>query len=175
MESQDGDAMSGLTRRCVLGILIAASPGRVGAQPVPLTLADATARALERLPEVAIQREAVAIAALGETRALAAYDPVLHVDSRVRTRTDPVNSLFVGAPDGALAPRSNSLIGSVGWSRLFASGATVTGTVADFWQPIAWLAFTRSRSSGSRCSASARPRPETVGPALTPCRAAGLS
>jgi outer membrane protein TolC len=97
---------------------------------VPLTLADATARALERLPEVAIQRDAIAIAAQGETRAEAAYDSVLRIDSRVRTRTDPNNFILVGAPEGALAPRTNSVQGSVGWSRLFESGATVTATAS---------------------------------------------
>ena len=39
------------------------------AQPLPLTLADATARALERLPELAIQRDAITVAAQGEIRA----------------------------------------------------------------------------------------------------------
>ena len=92
--------------------------------------AEATARALQQLPEVAIQRDAVAIAAHGETRAEAAYDSVLRIDSRVRSRTDPINTLFVGAPEGALAPRTNSLTGSVAWSRLFESGATITGTAS---------------------------------------------
>ena len=102
----------------------------VGAQPTPLTLADATARALERLPEVAIQRDAITIAAQGEMRAQAAYDPVLRLDSRLRSRTDPLNTLFVGAPEGALAPRVNSLVGSASWTRLFESGATVTGSAS---------------------------------------------
>ncbi len=99
-----------------------------GAQPVRLTLADATARALEQLPEVAIQRDAVSIATQGEVRAAAAYDPVLRVDGRVRTHTDPLNTLFVGAPAGALGPRTTGLAGSVAWSRLFESGATVTAS-----------------------------------------------
>ena len=103
------------------------------AQPVPLTLAEATAWALERLPEIAIQRDAVTIAAQGGARADAAYDPVLRVDGRVRTRTEPLNTLFVGAPPGALGPRTNSVLGSVAWSRLFESGALVTaGGSASF-------------------------------------------
>ena len=118
------------SRRLALWGLITLLPPAASAQPVPLTLADATARAIERLPEVAIQRDAITIAAQGETRAEAAYDSVLRIDSRVRTRTDPTNTLFVGAPEGALAPRTNSLQGSVAWSRLFESGATVTGTAS---------------------------------------------
>jgi outer membrane protein TolC len=109
---------------------LATSSSLAWAQPLPLTLADATARALERLPELAIQRDAVTVAAQGEIRAESAYDPFLRIDGRARTRTEPLNTLFVGAPPGALGPRTNSLAGSVAWSRLFESGATVTGSAA---------------------------------------------
>ena len=102
----------------------------VAAQPVPLTLADATAQALQRLPELAIQRDAVALAGESEVRAAAAYDPVVRIDTRLRTRTDPINTLFVGAPPGALAPRNTGLSGSASWSRLFSSGATVTASAS---------------------------------------------
>jgi outer membrane protein TolC len=122
--------MTAAPERLVLCCLAALVPAVAFAQPVPLTLADATARALERLPEVAIQRDAIAIAAQGETRAEAAYDSVLRIDGRVRTRTDPINTLFVGAPEGALAPRTNIVQGSVAWSRLFESGATLTGSAS---------------------------------------------
>jgi outer membrane protein len=121
--------LTGLARGLGAALLMVV-PAAGSAQPVPLTLSDATARALQQLPEVAIQRDAVAIASQGETRAEAAYDSVLRIDSRVRSRTDPINTLFVGAPEGALAPRTNSLAGSVAWSRLFESGATITGTAS---------------------------------------------
>jgi outer membrane protein TolC len=120
-------------RACALTVLLLAGgapAALVAAQPIPLTLADATARALERLPELAIQRDAVTLAAQGEIRAESAYDPFLRIDGRVRTRTEPLNTLFVGAPPGALGPRTNSLAGSVAWSRLFESGATVTGSAS---------------------------------------------
>ena len=130
--------MTRTARRLALCGLVALLPAAAFAQPVPLTLADATARALERLPEVAIQRDAITIAAQGETRAEAAYDSVLRIDSRVRTRTDPINTLFVGAPEGALAPRTNSVQGSVAWSRLFESGATVTGTASTSLETHQW-------------------------------------
>lgn len=102
----------------------------VRGQPIPLTLAEATARALERLPELAIQRDAVTAAAQGQLRAAAAYDPLLRIDGRARTRTEPLNTLFVGAPPGALGPRTDGLAGSVAWSRLFESGGTVIGSAA---------------------------------------------
>jgi outer membrane protein TolC len=108
----------------------------VAAQPLPLTLADATARALEHLPEIAIQRDVIALATEGETRAEAAYDPVVRLDGRLRTRTDPLNTLFVGAPPGALAPRTNSLQGSASWSRLFQSGAVVTAGASTSFESL---------------------------------------
>ena len=117
--------MSARLAACV-GLLLLSSAA--AAQPVPLTLADATARALERLPELSIQRDAVTIAEQGEVRAESAYDPVLRLDSRLRTRTEPLNSLFVGAPPGALGPRTNAVLSSVAWTRLFGSGATVTAS-----------------------------------------------
>ena len=119
----------------VAAVVSGLPPPGLGQTTEPLSLADATARALQRLPEVAIQRDAVSLTRLGEDRASAAYDAVIRLDSRLRTRTDPLNTLFVGAPDGALAPRNNSLAGSASWSRLFMSGATVTAsTSASFEQ-----------------------------------------
>lgn len=118
----------------LLLLALAVPAGPVAAQPIPLTLADATARALERLPELAIQRDAVTIAAQGEIRADAAYDASLRIDGRARTRTEPLNNLFVGAPQGALGPRTNSVMGSIAWSRLFESGATVTGTASTSFE-----------------------------------------
>lgn len=111
-------------------LVLAGLTGTAAAQPVPLTLAEATTRALEQLPELAIQRDAVTVAAQGEIRADAAYDSSLRIDGRVRTRTEPLNTLFVGAPPGALGPRTNSVFGSIAWSRLFESGATVTGSAS---------------------------------------------
>lgn len=101
------------------------------AQPQPLTVAEATSRALARLPEIALQRDAVALAEQGVRRAEAAFDPLLRIDARTRTRTDPVNTLFIGAPEGALGARANSVLGSVNWSRLFRSGASVSATASS--------------------------------------------
>ncbi len=74
------------------------------------------------------------MAAQGGDRAQAAYDSTLRLDGRVRTRTDPLNTLFVGAPPGALAPRTNSVGGSIAWSRLFETGATVTGSASSSFE-----------------------------------------
>jgi outer membrane protein TolC len=97
---------------------------------VRLSLADATVRALQGNRDIAVQREAVALADEAARRAEGAYDPLFRLDSRVRTRTDPLNFIFAGAPEGALAPRANSFLTSVGFSRLFASGATASASTS---------------------------------------------
>lgn len=119
-----------MTRQLALAALVLAVATAARAQPQALTLAEATAQALGRVPDIALQRESVSLAAQGESRALAAYDPVLRIESRVRTRTDPLNTLFVGAPEGALAPRVASVGGSVAWTRLFRNGATLTASTS---------------------------------------------
>jgi outer membrane protein TolC len=111
----------------LLAVLVRPAP----AQPtVRLTLDEATARAVAHLPDVAIHRGAVRLARAAESQAAAAFDPVVRLESRARARTDPLNTLFSGAPEGALAPRITSLGGTASWSRLFTGGATVTGVTS---------------------------------------------
>lgn len=97
---------------------------------LPLTLDEARARAVAQVPEVVVQRAAIRLAHEAERRAEAAFDPVVRVESRVRSHTDPMNSLFSGAPEGALGPRTTGLLTSASWSKLFTSGATATGHAA---------------------------------------------
>jgi outer membrane protein TolC len=111
-----------------LGVLALLPGARVSAQSVlPLSLDEARARAVAQVPDVAMQREAVRLAVEAEHRAAAAFDPVVRLESRLRSRTDPLNTLFSGAPDGALGPRTTGVLASTSWSKLFMSGATVTG------------------------------------------------
>ena len=121
-----------MNRRVALLALVALSltAAPTAAQPQPLTLADATAQALAHLPDVALQREVITLATQTLVRAEAAYDPTLRLDTRARTRTDPLNTLFVGAPEGALAPRVNHASASVAWTRLLAGGGTITGAAS---------------------------------------------
>lgn len=95
--------------------------------PLPLTLDEARARAVAQVPEVVVQRQAIRLAHEAQRRAEAAFDPVVRIESRVRSRTDPINSLFSGAPEGALGPRTSGLQAAASWSKLFTSGATATG------------------------------------------------
>ena len=79
---------------------------------------------MARNQDVVVQRDNVALADAAAGRTLGAYDLLLRLDGRGRVRTDPFNSILSGAPIGALAPRTTSILGAATVSRLFASGAT---------------------------------------------------
>src|SRR5690606_13187827 len=76
------------------------------AAPYVLSLDEARTRALTQVPAIAIEWIGVARAEAAVSAAGAAWDPVLRIDGRVRSHTDPLNTLFSGAPDGALGPRT---------------------------------------------------------------------
>ncbi len=102
-----------------------------GAQiPIPLTLEDARARAVAKVPDVSVRRDDVRLAIEAERRAAAAFDSVVRVDSRFRSRTEPLNTLFSGALEGALGPRTTGLTAAASWSKLLTTGGTVTGQVS---------------------------------------------
>jgi HAE1 family hydrophobic/amphiphilic exporter-1 len=117
--------------RILLATLLAAAPA-LAAPPaaVPLTLAEARARALEKNVDLRVERESEAISASGESRAKGAYDPSLRADARWRDRTDPVNSIISGAPTGELAPTSQGWAASVGISQLLPTGGTLAFTTS---------------------------------------------
>jgi outer membrane protein TolC len=96
------------------------------AQAQELTLSDAIARALEKNADVVVERESVHIAEASVLRADAAYEPALHGDARLRKRTDPVNSVLSGAPQGELAPTVRSLQTSASLVQLLPTGGTVS-------------------------------------------------
>ena len=93
-----------------------------------LTLADATARALEKNHAIRIEREGIAAAAARMSGALGEYDPQVKFDLTARHSRDPITSLFSGAPAGDVAPTANSFGSSLSVSQLFKSGA-----VASAW------------------------------------------
>jgi outer membrane protein TolC len=96
----------------------------------PLTLADATARALARNTDIRIERELVTAAEAREAGAFGSYDFRLKVDGSERHHRDPITTLFSGAPPGEVSPSNNDFTSSVSVSRLFKSGATATGTAS---------------------------------------------
>lgn len=95
-----------------------------------LTLADATARALQRNTDIRIEREIVTAAEAREAGALGAYDFRLRIDASERHHRDPITTLFSGAPAGEVSPSNNDFSSAVSITRLFKSGATATGTAS---------------------------------------------
>lgn len=111
----------------------AAQPIGLGAEasaaiqpPLVLTIEEARARAVAQVPDVAVERTALAVTLTGVEGAAAAWDPTVRIDTRARSRIDPLNTLFSGAPDGSLGPRTTGVSTNATWSRLFTSGATVS-------------------------------------------------
>ena len=91
-----------------------------------LTLPDAIARALEKNADVVVEREAVNIAEASLLRAGAAYEPSLRGEARLRERTDPINSVLSGAPQGELSPTMRTLQTSASFVQLLPTGGTVS-------------------------------------------------
>ena len=93
---------------------------------VPLSLVDATARALANNNDIAIERESFRIVDASLLKADAPYDPTFRLDARYRNHTDPANSLLSGAPPGALAPSSEGYSGAASIGALLPTGGTVS-------------------------------------------------
>ena len=95
-------AMAGALTWMALAALAVPAAAQDG--PVPLTLQEAVARALEKNEGIRIERLGLDAAESAVTGAQGAYDPVLGLDAGWRRLTVPVNSAFSGAPAGELAP-----------------------------------------------------------------------
>src|SRR5271169_1651484 len=83
---------------------------------VPLSLGDATVRALANNNDIAIERESFHIVDAS----------LLRADARYRNHTDPANSLLSGAPPNALAPSSEGYSGAASIGTLLPTGGTVS-------------------------------------------------
>ena len=92
---------------------------------LPLSLQEATRRALERNTALAVERENLAQAGFSISGAKGAYDPFLEASAGWRKHTDPVNSTFSGAPAGSLAPENESAVASTSVTQLLPSGGSV--------------------------------------------------
>ncbi|HEY0159183.1 MAG TPA: TolC family protein [Thermoanaerobaculia bacterium] len=108
-------------RRLLLMLALATTAGAD-----ELTVEDAVALALARNPDVVVERESVHIADATILRAEAAYEPSLRGDARLRERTDPVNSILSGAPQGELGPTTRTLQTSASFVQLLPTGGTVS-------------------------------------------------
>lgn len=93
-----------------------------------LTLSEATAMALEKNGDVIVERGSLDIARANVLRAQAVYEPAFRADARFRERTDPVNSVLSGAPEGELAPTFTGFQSSASLVGLLRTGGSVSIT-----------------------------------------------
>jgi len=119
-------------RTALAAALLAA--GTLAAQPapepplppgVPLSLDDATARALARNNDIAFERESFHIADASVLRADGSYDPAFRLDARYRNHPDPVNSILSGAPPNEIASSTEGVAGAAGLGVLLPTGGSV--------------------------------------------------
>ncbi len=110
-------------------VMLVCTGSTAGAQQT-ITLADATARALERNTDIRIEREAVAASEARETGALGNYDFRLHAEATEHHHVDPITTLFSGAPPGELMPASTDFSSQASLTKLFKSGATATASAS---------------------------------------------
>lgn len=115
-------------RRSLILALLLASPALLAQAPPPLslTLDEGTRRALAKNQDIAIEREFVFQADQAVLGTKGAYDPGLAVDGAWRKHTDPVNSLFAGAPDDQLAPKMEGYSLGASLSQYLPTGGTVS-------------------------------------------------
>src|SRR5262249_47562957 len=92
---------------------------------LPLSLQEATRRALERNTALAVERESLAQAGFSISGAKGAYDPFLEASAGWRKHTDPINSTFSGAPAGSLAPENEAAAASASVTQLLPTGGSV--------------------------------------------------
>jgi outer membrane protein len=109
--------------------LLAAATGAAAQEP--LTVAEATARALAKNAAIRLERESLAAAEARMSGAHGEYDPLLRFDVTGRRWRDVNTSLFSGAPAGEVAASNSSVGSSFAITQLFTSGAT-----ASLWTSI---------------------------------------
>ncbi|HEY1250789.1 MAG TPA: TolC family protein [Thermoanaerobaculia bacterium] len=108
----------------ILVWLTAAMGAAQEAGNLSLSLADASQRALSHNTDLFVERENLAQAGFTVWGAEGAYDLFAATDVSYRDHTDPVNSLFSGAPDGILAPDAKGVSVSGTFTQLIPTGGT---------------------------------------------------
>ena len=108
-----------LTAAIAAGAARAEGPARL------LSLDESTRLALARNHDIAFERQSFRIAAESLARTDGPYDPALRLDGKWRKRTDPLNSVFQGAPAGEDAPTVENLGLEAGLQQLLPTGGTV--------------------------------------------------
>jgi hypothetical protein len=106
--------------------LAAAALSAADSPPLKLSLQEATRRALGHNTTLAVERQSDEQAAAAVKGARGAYDILWNADLGWRKNTDPINSIFSGAPPGLLAPENESVEASTSLSRLLPTGGSVS-------------------------------------------------
>ncbi|HSP93343.1 MAG TPA: TolC family protein [Thermoanaerobaculia bacterium] len=106
--------------------LAAAALSAADPAPLRLTLQEATRRSLERNTTLAVERQNLDQAVAAVKGAEGAYDILWNADFNWRKNTDPINSIFSGAPTGSLAPENEGVEAATGLSGLLPTGGSVS-------------------------------------------------
>ncbi|HEY1434613.1 MAG TPA: TolC family protein [Thermoanaerobaculia bacterium] len=91
-----------------------------------MSLVQAVDRALDKNHQIAVQREAVQVAAANLRRADGTYDPQFRLDFQWQDQTQAVNFIFSGAPPGTLGPTLEGVLGQAEISQQLPTGGTVS-------------------------------------------------
>ena len=102
------------------------APAPAEAPAVPITLSDATARALARNNDIALERESFHITDASVLKAAGSYDPTLRLDGGYHNHTDPANSLLSGAPANEISPSAESVAATASVGQLLPTGGNVS-------------------------------------------------
>jgi HAE1 family hydrophobic/amphiphilic exporter-1 len=113
----------------VAALAVVCTASIAGAQQ-PITLVDATARALQRNLDIRISREVVNAADSRQVSARGSYDIQLRADGTAHHHDDPNVTLFSGAPPGEIVPHATDFSSNISLSQLFKTGATATATAS---------------------------------------------
>jgi HAE1 family hydrophobic/amphiphilic exporter-1 len=108
-----------------MAMAIAAAAPVASAAERPLSLSEAIDRALAKNQEIAVQREALDIAAAHVARADGGYDPGFQLDFHWYDATQASNFIFSGAPPGTVGPSVEGVFGQASISELLPTGGTI--------------------------------------------------
>ncbi len=113
-------------KRLLVAAAIALTGAGASAAEREISLAESVDRALGKNQNIAVQREAVEVAAANLRRADGSYDPEFRLDFRWQEQTEAVNFIFSGAPPDSVGPTSNGVLGQAAITELLPTGGTVS-------------------------------------------------
>lgn len=125
MRSRTARARS-LAAWTLAAVALGAAAASAQKAPLPLSLDEAIARALEKNENILIEQAGRDAAVAAVEGADGAYDPFLGLSAAYERSVQPVNSAFSGAPEGEPAPTDERLDGSATLDQLLPTGGEVS-------------------------------------------------